>query len=97
MMYSFRADSGKAELRGKTEYGETVVVELAANDKPGTYDVTLTLAGRAPKRYLLLARDTDFVGNKVQLKGPFLRIVVDPDTAERFHAFLQDAEEGRQS
>ena len=88
MMYSFHADSGKAELRGKTEYGETVSVELAPRDKQGTYDVTLTLEGREPKRYLFLAKDTDFVANKVQLKGPFLRIVVDPHTVASFRAFL---------
>jgi len=87
-MYSFHGDSGNAELRGKTEYGETVALELVAKDAPGTYDVTLMLTGRAPKRYLLLAKDTDFLANKIQLKGPFLRIVVDPDTAKSFREFL---------
>ena len=89
-MYSFQGNSRKAELRGKTEYGETMAVELVSNDKPGTYDVTLTLEGRTPKLYLLLAKDTDFVANKVQLKGPFLRIVVDCATVERFRKFLGD-------
>jgi hypothetical protein len=88
-MYSFHADSAKSQLLGKTEYGETVAIELVPKNKPGTYELTLTLEGREPQSHTFLAKDTDFLGNKVQLKGPFLRIVLDPETAEKFRAFLR--------
>ena len=87
-MYGFRVHSDKAELWGRTEYGESVSVELVPRDKPGSYDLGLTLAGGEQRRYLFSANDAEFLGNKLQFKGPFLRIVLDQRTAGKFRAFL---------
>ena len=86
--FGFHARSDRAELRGTTEYGEIVSIHLFPQKEPGTYDLSLTIQGREPERHRFVARDAEFLGNKLQLKGPFLRIVLDTATARKFCKYL---------
>ena len=88
-MFRCHADGNGAELSGKTEYGEDVVLELSPMSENDAYDLLLTVRNRAPRRFKLLARDVEFLGNKIQLKGPYLRIVVDTSTREKFCEFIR--------
>lgn len=87
-MFEFSSIGISGRLEGRTEYGVRVVLEFLPRGEK-SYDLSLTFEGREPLRFNLLRNDIEFLGNKIQLKGPYLRIVVDRPAAKKFRAFVE--------